>query len=40
MHPETHGAPEVISPVVALPDVARRARPQRYLTPPVWSAGA
>lgn len=40
MPPETHGAPEVLSPVVVLPGVDRRARPQRHLTPLVWSAGA
>jgi len=32
MPPENHGAPEVISPVVALP--------QLHLTQPVLSAGA
>ncbi len=40
MHPETHGALEAISPVVALPDADRRARPQRHLSQPVWSARA
>ena len=40
MHPETHGAPEAISPVVALPGVDRRACPQRHLSPPLWSARA
>jgi hypothetical protein len=40
MHPEHHGAPEAISPVVALPGVDRRARTQRHITQPVWSARA